>query len=85
MMVRMASQRDLPAQLLLLAARSARTRETARTLRWLVVILLLAERLAAAQGRGKAPRRVGRARSAAVPRRTSRAGRGSVSGRRPRG
>lgn len=54
----------------------------------LIMLLLLAEMLAAAEGRGTAPRvagRPGRDAGASTPRRKPQLARGTLSGRRPRG
>lgn len=54
----------------------------------LVMLLILAELLAAAEGRGEAPRTLGearRARRSAPARRKPQLVRGTLSGRRPRG
>jgi hypothetical protein len=50
-----------------------------------LLVLILAELLAAADGWDRAPRSVARPRSAPPPRRIAVAGRGALCGRRPRG
>jgi hypothetical protein len=51
----------------------------------LVLLLILAELLASAEGERVAPRSSPRPRSAPPPKRVARRGRSSLSGRRPRG
>jgi hypothetical protein len=50
-----------------------------------LLVLILAELLAASEGWDRAPRSAPRPRSAPPPRRPARTARGALSGRRPRG
>jgi hypothetical protein len=74
-----------PVQRLLYATMHIRDTETARAIRTVVLLVLVAEALAAAGHDRRGPRSVRPGQAAPRPRRPSLPRRGAVAGRRPRG
>jgi hypothetical protein len=74
-----------PVQRLLFAAMTARDPATARAVRTAVLLVLVAEALAAAGHDRRGPRSVRPGQAAPRPRRAALPRRGALAGRRPRG